>query len=298
MTELAPIILFVYNRLQHTTKTIEALLANDNADNSNLIIFSDGPKNLNDSEKVEKVRSYIRSLSGFKSIEIIERDKNLGLANSVISGVTQVLDSCSSVIVLEDDIVTSPNFLNFMNNALNQYRDKENIFSISGYSFIFDVPTGYNHNVYLTPRASSWGWATWKDRWEKVDWDISDYNLFIKDDAARAKFNRGGEDLTPMLSRQIKGVIDSWAIRWGYAHYKNNAYCLCPIKSLVRNLGADGTGTHMKKTNKFLLDLDTSTKFDNLPINIEINDKLLDHFKKAFKQSILRRAINKFHKYT
>lgn len=299
MTELAPIILFVYNRLQHTTKTIEALLANDNASKSNLIIFCDGPKDSDDSIKVNEVRTYIQSIDGFNKIEIIERDANLGLANSVISGVTQVFDTYHNVIVLEDDVITSPNFLNFMNKALNLYRNNKNIFSISGYSFIFDVPADYNEIVYLTPRASSWGWGTWKDRWKKVDWNISDYNLFIKDKTARSKFNRGGEDLTSMLSRQTKGVIDSWAIRWTYAHYKNTAYCLCPIKSLVGNLGADGSGTHMKmKTNKFLLDLDDSAKFDDLPTNVEINEALLDNFQKAFKQSIIRKAINKFHHFT
>ena len=173
---LAPIILFVYNRPEHTKKTVEALKSNLFASESLLFIFSDGYKNQNDKRAVEDVRKYISTISGFKEIKINLKDNNLGLANSVISGVTEVINKYDKAIVLEDDIITSKYFLKFMNEALDFYEEDKRIYSISGYNFPIKIPESYQHKIYISPRPSSWGWATWKDRWEKVDWNISDFD--------------------------------------------------------------------------------------------------------------------------
>ena len=165
----APVCLFTYNRLEETRKTLEALSANYLAKESDLIVFSDGAKSDDDVEKVEAVRAYLKTLSGFKSINISEAGSNNGLASSIISGVTEVLKDRKKVIVLEDDLISAPNFLDFMNQALDFYKDEQEIFSISGYTMDLDSLSKHNKDYYLNYRASSWGWATWDDRWKEID---------------------------------------------------------------------------------------------------------------------------------
>lgn len=291
---LSPIILFVYNRPEHTKKTVEALKLNHLASDSLLFIFSDGYKNEKDRKNVEEVRSFISTISGFKEIKITLRDKNLGLADSVISGVTQIINEYGKVIVLEDDIVTSPYFLNFMNEALNFYKDDKRIYSISGYNFPIKIPKSYHHKIYISPRPSSWGWGTWKDRWEIVDWRISDYDNFINNKAEIKKFNLGGEDLTRMLKRQMSGEINSWAIRWTYAHYKGSGYCLFPIMSLAKNIGADSSGVHTKKTNKYSVDIYNNGYKDYLLEYPQINNELLYNFQKFFSKKNPFKRIRDF----
>ena len=155
---LAPIILFVYNRPGHTKQTVESLKNNLLAKESDLFIFSDGPKNNLDEKLVNEVREFIKSINGYRQINVIEKNENIGLANSIISGVTTVLNEFKKSIIVEDDLVSSPFFLKYMNEALNFYQDENKIFSISGYSYPIDIPVKYNKDIYLLPRASSWGW--------------------------------------------------------------------------------------------------------------------------------------------
>lgn len=285
MSTTAPIILFVYNRPEHTRKTIESLQRNVNANNAELFIYSDGAKT-EDTEKVQQVRNYIHSVKGFKNVNIIERKENTGLAVSVISGVTEVINEYKQAIVLEDDMLCSRNFLLYMNNALEMFAETKNIFSISGYTYPLTFPAYYEDNIYLAPRASSWGWATWKDRWDKVDWEISDFNDFIKDKSAVKKFNSGGEDLTRMLKNQMNGKIDSWAIRWSYAHFKNNAYCVFPVKSKIQNIGMDSSGVHSVTTDKFYVDLDLSNTEEILNANIQPDKNILESFRKFHQRKL------------
>ncbi len=281
---LAPIILFVYNRPEHTKKTVNALRLNNLASESLLFIFSDGNKNENDIKAVEEVRNYIATISGFKDVKITLRKKNLGLADSVISGVTEVIEKSGKAIILEDDIVTSPYFLKFTNEALDFYEKDKRIYSISGYNFPIKIPKSYQHKIYISPRPSSWGWATWKDRWEKVDWIISDYDQFISNKKEIKKFNLGGDDLTRMLKKQMSGKINSWAIRWTYAHYKGKGYCLFPIKSFAKNIGADRSGVHTRKTNKFNVNVYEEENRDFLWENPEVDEEVLKNFQKFFSK--------------
>ena len=219
LDDFSPVVLFVYNRPLHTEQTIEALKRNIFADQSDLYIFSDGPKLETDNKQIAEVRKYIKQIRGFKSIHIIEQDNNMGLANSVISGVTSVINSYGKVIVLEDDLVTSPYFLKYMNEALEFYKNESQVFSISGYNHppnLMKFPENYLNDIYFNHRNSSWGWGTWKDRWEKADWEVADFNEFINDRRVQKDFNRGGEDLTPMLKAQIEGRLDSWSISGGH----------------------------------------------------------------------------------
>jgi hypothetical protein len=240
----APIALFVYNRPEHTQRTVDSLRENEIAAQSDLFVFSDGAKNEAGAARVQQVRQYVRGLDGFRSVTIVERDRNLGLANSVISGVTQLCQEYGRVIVVEDDLLTAPDFLTFMNSALERYEDEPRILSVSGFNFALKPPTNYAYDVFYSYRSSSWGWGTWSDRWEGADWNVSDYGAFRVDSRQQHLFNRGGEDLSRFLELQMTGKVDSWAIRWAYTHFKQNAVAVLPIASKVYNIGFDGSGVH------------------------------------------------------
>ncbi|MBP5592315.1 glycosyltransferase [bacterium] len=279
---LAPIVLFVYNRPWHTQQTVEALQKNDWAAESDLFIFADGAKTEND-EKVNEVRKYIKTITGFKSITIFEKEKNCGLANSVIAGVAEIINKFGKVIVVEDDIVTSKYFLKFMNEALNFFENDERIFSVSGYTYhakTMEIPRNYKHDIYLSYRHGSWGWGTWKDRWESVDWDITDFKEFCKNPKLQNAFNRGGADMSNMLKAQMEGKIDSWAIRFDYSLFKQNKFNIRPVKSLVTNVGLDNSGTHTGADEKLITILDDSWK--PKIETIEPNKAILKNFRKVF----------------
>lgn len=243
----APIAIFVYNRRKHLENLIESLKGNMLCKESIIFIFSDGYKGEKDKYEVEKVREYIHSLRDgewFKKLVIIESPKNKGLPKSIISGVTKVINKYGKVIVLEDDLVISNYFLKFMNQALDYYKDNKKIWSISG--FTRDIPYLHtiDYDIYFSKRAQSWGWATWGDRWNKVDWKVKEYRKFKIDFKRRREFNAGGKDMSSMLDRQQCGVIHSWAIRFCFAQYLDNSFTVQPRITLVQNGGQDGSGTH------------------------------------------------------
>lgn len=293
MNNLAPIILFVYNRPHHTKLTLDSIKKNELSKQSELFIFSDGAKNEGDKEKVEEVRKLISGVSGFKNVTIFKSEKNKGLANSVIFGVTKIFEVYDKLIVFEDDILCSSNFLKFINKALDFYRNNPQIFSVSGYTFPLEFPLNYEDEIFVSYRASSWGWATWKDRWEKADWEVKDFDLFKNDKIRQREFNRGGEDLTTMLFKQKLGKIDSWAIRWGYSHYLNNAFCLYPKNSMIKNIGHDNSGTHSVKTKKFNVIINGNEYLPELKWDIDINKEIVNKISEFNKLSLFRKFINK-----
>lgn len=295
--ELAPIVLFVYNREDNVKGTIEALKSNTQSSNSNLYIFSDGPKNEQDGEKVKKVREYIETISGFKNIEIIKSEKNKGLAKSVIEGVSFVLNKYDKVIVLEDDIVTSRTFLEFMNNCLECYSQRNDIWSISGYSPTISIPNNFNDEVFINIRGASWGWATWRDRWNEIDWSIPNAKEFLKNSDNVKKFNNAGNDLSRMLYEYLNNRIDSWAIRWYYTQFIKNKYTVYPVKSLINNSGF-GDGTH--GANKRLAE-ELNTKAEEflpkLNVNIKTNKDIDANIKELYDINLFRRLVFLLRKY-
>ena len=219
-----------------------------------LYIFSDTweTNTYNESKtEVSKVRQYIHKITGFKEIIIHESTTHKGLANSIIYGVTSVIKKHGKAIIIEDDLVTNMYFLQFMNEALNLYKDNHNVFSISGHNHRFHMPLGYTKEIYLAPRIDSWGWATWNDRWSLADWNMCNYNELFSDKKAQERFCIGGKDKLDLLKMQMDGKIDSWAIRWDYTMFLNKSFCLKPYRSLINNIGCDGSGTHYKKTSKY-----------------------------------------------
>ena len=293
-TELAPICLFTFNRLDETQQTIEALKSNNLAKWSNLYIFSDGPKDSVESKiKVNNVRAYLTTITGFKKIDIIRSNENKGLANSVIQGVNHVFDKYNTIIVLEDDLVTSPNFLDFMNQSLQFYKKHQNIFSVSGYTMDLPSLSSLKNDVYFGYRASSWGWATWKDRWVPVDWEVKDYDEFSKNSSQRNKFLRGGSDMNRMLKKQMLGEIDSWAIRWCYHQFKYELYTVYPKVSKLISTGFNENATHTKKTKRFTTILDISNRNQFSFQDKDFVDRtMIKEFKAKF--SILNRLMDRF----
>jgi len=283
MKNLAPVILFVYKRPAHTRETIEYLKKNDLASESDLYIFSEYPKIEKYAEDVKAVRNYIKTINGFKTVTIIERPHFYGLANSVISGINNVLEKHDKVIVLEDDITTSPAFLKYMNEGLEKFEFNEKIFSITGFCYppaLMKIYDEYKYDVYLLPRASSWGWGTWKDRWLKADWELKDFNEFQVSDELQKKYDETGGDKSRMLVKQMTGKLDSWAIRWDYTHYKNNAYGVFPVHSLINNIGLDKSGTHTKNLKKYTNEI--SNFKPSFPDNIELDLRILEAYKKLY----------------
>lgn len=297
-SQYAPIALFVYKRPDQTRKVIEALRKNDFAKESNLFIFSDGFRDRKDKELVEAVRAYVNEVKGlgwFSSVNIYESEKNRGLANSIISGVSKIIRQYGRVIVLEDDLVTSPKFLRYMNECLDYFEDHEKIWAVCGYTSELQSLKNYEKDVYLSYRASTWGWGTWETRWKDIDWSVSDYKWFRLNLIERIRFCFGGNDTVSMLKAQMHGKIDSWGIRWCYAQSRRRKYSVAPRKSLVKNIGFDDTGTHSKSGDevKFgIEDLDsesTSWSKDNLKISFKIVHELY----KLNRLTMLTRIIDK-----
>ncbi|WP_411334068.1 sugar transferase [Metabacillus indicus] len=297
MGKLAPVALFVYNRLDHTIKTIKYLQNNNLAKETELFIFSDAAKGESQEENVKMVRKFISKAEGFKKVTVVYSEKNKGLAQSVIGGVTNILENHGKVIVLEDDILVSPFFLNFMNDALNFYEENEKIWSISGYKFPISIPYSYDKSVFFASRSSSWGWATWLDRWNTIDWEIKDYKNYKWNLRKIHHFCKGGTDLDKMLRHHMAGKIDSWAIRWCYNQAFQNRYTVYPTKSYVSNIGTDGSGTHCDPTSaRFNVELDGQS-FYNFENNVELNGLIQSNLKKVLDRSIIRKIKNQIRYY-
>lgn len=244
----APIVLFVYSRPEHTRRTLEALSENTIAKDSSLIIHVDGlrPDASEMTRKAnEEVKSIVHEKQWCGKVIIKEKPENKGLAASIRDGVTEALEEYGRVIVVEDDLVTSPAFLIFMNKALDFYKDYPAVFSIGGYTFPpqrMHIPKDYGYDTYACLRNCSWGWATWKDRWDKVDWNAKNYECLKDKPAIKEAFNRMGDDEFEMLFSQQERGLNIWSILFTLAHFENHAVTIIPCVSYVDNIGLDGTG--------------------------------------------------------
>ena len=272
INQYAPVIVFAFNRVDAIENCIASLLKNEEAKETELYIFVDGPRKDKKNEEilVEQVRDFVRKIKGFKNVHYTFSKENKGLATSVISGVTDVMNIHSRVIVVEDDLIVSENFLAFMNQGLNRYENNKNVFSVCGYTNIVKIPKDYSCDAYFCVRSSSWGWATWKDRWDSVDWDLKDWSLHKKN--AR-KFNKwGGSDCWKMLNDWRNGRNSSWAIRFCYTQFLQDSLSLFPLVSKVGNEGFDGRGTHGKKWTRARFEFDNTTiKTFKLPNKVTMN---------------------------
>lgn len=286
---ISPIILFVYNRPHHTRLTVEALKKNFLSKYSNLYIYSDFQKNISHREDVQKVRSYLKEIEGFKKISIIEREKNYGLAQNIIKGVSSVIKNHGKVIVLEDDMVTSPYFLNFMNDALLFYKHEKRVWSISGWNY--PINSKNIGDAFLWRFMNCWGWATWSNRWGHFKKDLVSGEKFTHDELQRFNID-GVENIYKQIEDNRLSKINTWAVFWYLTIFKKNGLCCNPSMSYVNNIGLDGSGEHCvpDKRYKNLL----STKKRNVfPQKIEENKIALKRIKKFYKPSLINKIISR-----
>lgn len=269
----APIVIFAFNRVAPLKKLIESLMKCPESKESDLYIFVDGARNQHEEIDVKAVRDYVLSIEGFGNISHSFSDCNKGLGPSIIAGVSNVISNYGRAIVLEDDLEVHPNFLEYMNIGLERYADEEKVFSVCGYSNKIKIKDSYPYDAYFSTRSSSWGWATWADRWKSVDWELKPWNNYRK---YRYAFNKwGGSDCFGMLEGWNKGKNKSWAIRFCFSQFLQDKLSLFPIKSLVENNGFDGNGTNCKKWSRFKHELlDETQVIENLPKLIEIDENL------------------------
>ncbi|MDN3551779.1 glycosyltransferase family 2 protein [Mucilaginibacter aquaedulcis] len=249
MQQLAPIALFVYNRPDHTRRTLIHLQKNVLADESRLYIFSDAPKTDADREKVEQVRQVIRETWSFKSVKIIERSQNLGLAESIISGVTQLVYEYGKVIVFEDDLLSSPYTLEYFNEALTYYAKQEKVMHIGAY--MYNLKDKGLPESFFYRAASSWGWATWARAWNHFEPDI-DKLIARFDPLDILRFSIEGKMNFWRQVQEFKaGKNNSWAIRWYASIFLRGGLTLNPSRSLINNIGHDGTGVHSNRESMY-----------------------------------------------
>lgn len=241
--EFAPIVVFAYRRPDHLQRCLAALSAATGARESQLIVFCDGPRDEPERAPVERTREVARAASGFASVEVVEAARNKGLATSVIEGVTHVLADRETVIVVEDDLVVSEDFLAFMNQGLSLYREDERVISIHGFLPAVEAPMPQS---FFLRGADCWGWATWREAWQTANFDGSALLGQLRKHPDRSQFDFGGAyPYLKMLQDQVNGVVDSWAIRWYASAFLNDRYTLYPGVSLVANIGMEGSGTHL-----------------------------------------------------
>lgn len=276
--DLAPIVIFTYNRLPTLSKLISSLKLNNESEYSELIIFSDGPKNdKRDTKKVNDVRNYLYGLSGFKEISLYESKENKGLANSIVEGLKLVSQKHNSFIVLEDDLLVSQYFLMYMNNSLNTYRESKTVWCINGFSANpekLNLDKSLENINYWTHRASSHGWGTWSDRWNKINWSDEFLVNLIRSRKNRIRLLKGGSDLISMINLKIKNEIDSWAIKWVSNIIINDGLCLSPFYSHTTHQFII-PGTHIKnKSDKLTNNLLLSNSILKFPKKIKANKEI------------------------
>ncbi|WP_159632972.1 glycosyltransferase [Sphingobacterium composti Ten et al. 2007 non Yoo et al. 2007] len=292
MRNISPIALFTYNRPQHTRKTLQALEQADLAQESELFIFSDGAKNAQAVELVNKVRAIIAEPWNFKKITIIERERNIGLAQNIIAGVTDIVNRYGKIIVLEDDLEISKVGLKYFNDALDVYQDEDKVMEISGYMYPVKDADKLPETFFFRV-ANSWGWATWQRAWKLYNPNIDE----LIADFDKDKIKRFSIDHSENFWKQVKelkaGKINSWAIRWYLTLFNNDGLALYPRQSMIQNVGTDGSGTHSDSDTVYHVELATQN-ISKFPKEIMENKEAYDaikYFYKHRKGSLLSRAI-------
>ncbi|MDP4277703.1 MAG: glycosyltransferase [Bacteroidota bacterium] len=281
----APIVLFVFNRPDHMSRVVEALAANQLAAESVLYVFSDAPRGPQDKASVQEVRRIAHQISGFKEVIVIEREQNLGCEDSELTGISEILSTHDRCIIVEDDVLPYPLFLTYMNEALEFYKEDASMFSIAAYGYSFDLPASYTEDTFLLDRTCSWGWGTWKTAWEKISLNLNELRNGLSDARTRTLFARNGEDLL----RTYERTPEAWDLRISFQQWKLGLHTLIPARSMVRNIGRDGTGLHYHGGTK------KATEVDNAPDRLPklthltvVDDKVRKAFAKQFHKPLWR----------
>ena len=291
---LPPIVIFCYNRPEKFRNLVASIRNLKGLYDREIFVFIDGKKKIDDEKKIEEVFDIAKTLTSNISLS----ESNKGLAQSVISGVSEVFKTFDSAIILEDDLILHPDFLIFMDAALERFKNDKRILSVCGFGLKVEKPKDYSQEIYLARRSSSWGWATWADRWNEIDWDLKDYDKFISSSTLKRKFNLGGSDMASMLKGFKEGKNNSWAIRFCYHQFKNNLYSVHPFKSLVRNEGFGEEASNCRQTyNRFKTDyLEEGENFGSITDEeLIFNNKIDANLRKY--HSIKSRIYSKLRSY-
>lgn len=291
----APIALFVFNRPQHTRATVAALQANALAASSDLWVFADGARSGDDEAAVAEVRSYVRTITGFRSVTVVEQASNLGLARSIIDGVTQLCRERGRVVVLEDDIVVSPHFLRYMNEALGVYADEARVMHISAYLLPIS-PRGLPETLFYRV-SSCWGWATWQRAWQHYERDVDALDRAMTPEL-RHEFNLRGacNDFWAQVEGNRSGQMNTWAIFWYATVFLRDGLCLHPSRSLVRNIGTDGSGINSGTSTHFDTHIATApiTRFTRDLVEHPVAlRRIRAYYRNIFHPSLLLRIIRR-----
>jgi len=292
--DLAPIALFVYNHPHHTEKTVDALLNNELASQSNCYIFSDAAKSAEDEPDVQAVRAYIKSIAGFRSVKVLERDKNMGMTQPLKTGVSEILNCHEKIIVLEDDDETSPFFIKYMNESLNYYSKNNRVSFICGYSppqLFRQYKNINNDDIYFNSKFKAWGWGTWLNRWQAIDWRIKSYYSVILNPFKIRVLNCSSYQTCMQLRKYVRKEKQGWSIALSYTNLKSNSVCVYPMHSHVNNIGHDGSGVNCGITEMFYNDLKLAMPTHTLPSNITIDKNIMKTFKTSHAISIKDKVI-------
>lgn len=291
--------IFCFNRQKILQRTLAALAVNELAEKVSLTIFCDGPRHEKDEPGTRAVRELAKKAQGFASVEVVERPKNMGCAASIIDGLTEMFRLHERLIVIEDDIVTSSYTLRFLSEGLARYADNEKVFNLAAWSpphIARNIPANYPYDVYAIPRFNCWGWASWRDRFQDIDWSVKDYQIFKNAPQLRKAFNAGGDDLSLMLDMQMESKINSWAIRADYARFKKNMLGINPVRSYVLNIGM-GSGTHTTTATTYWdSDISLAMEHPRFMEDVSIDARILENYLACYKgqkRSLPVRAINK-----
>ena len=288
---LAPVVVFAYNRADHLRQTLEALSQADLAAESDVHVFADGPRSEAARPQVEAVRAVLGEAvwkERFASFSVTAADRNRGLAQAIIQGVSQVMEAHGRAIVLEDDLIVSRDFLGFMNDALDFYRDDPSVGSITGFCPLATIPEGYGHDVMRVPRNCSTGWATWVDRWREVDWEAGEARRLYRDPAFRRRFNAAGTDRLDRLRRQLAGKVSSWSIRFGLWQTASGRDTIFPTVNRMTNTGYDGSGVNTRAGDE----INQAFAPDGAPYRLEAVDtdpRILKAFRRVYSGSPISR---------
>ena len=273
---MVPVLIVTYDRLEHLTKTITSLRNNIYAEYTDLFIASDHQKTDSDAKKVAAVRSYLKSIDGFKSITVFAREKNFGVVDNSNFALQCIFEKFDRFIIMNDDLVTAPGFLKFTNEAFEKYGDNDRVFSITGYCPPIQIPSTYQHDAFFLGRMSAWGCAMTKDRYDSVrEITREEFDEFAANKKlSRAFIEAGGEDLLVMLKDVAHGSLEAWDVRCMYTQFMKGQYTVYPTQSLILNIGFDGTGMHCGKTDRFNVALSNKTTF-SYPDDVVVNDEIV-----------------------
>ncbi len=294
----APVVVFVYNRPEHVRRALSSLKENALASETELFVYSDGGKNPADWERVKEIRAWLRTLEGFRNLTIVERDENFGLARSIIAGVSEIVDRYGRVIVLEDDLVVSPVFLEYMNRALEFFRDDERVVSIHGYVYPVTAPLP---EAFFLRGADCWGWATWRRGWEIFCEDSVLLAKRLREEGLIRSFDMEGRfPYYQMLKDQIAGKNDSWAIRWHASAFLAGKLTLYPGCSFVQNIGLDSSGTHCGSSSSYDVSLNQSVpRLNRIPVeeNLVAREAIGRHLATITENGIWKRLLGKLRRW-